>query len=89
MMPGGGTSSGNLFVHNNPGDISIVSAGRDLLFSSFNVAGPGTLEISAGRNILMQDKASVSSLGPVVAGIRGLAPASSCRPVSGPRAWIT
>lgn len=65
---GSGTSSGNLFVHNNPNDISIVSAGRDLLFSSFNVAGPGTLEISAGRNILMQDKASVNSLGPVVAG---------------------
>ncbi|MEW7859080.1 filamentous hemagglutinin family protein [Pseudomonas chlororaphis] len=68
IMPDVGTSSGNLFVHNNPNDISIVSAGRDLLFSSFNVAGPGTLEISAGRNILMQDKASVSSLGPVVAG---------------------
>ncbi|WP_028682247.1 filamentous haemagglutinin family protein [Pseudomonas chlororaphis] len=68
IMRDGGTSSGNLFVHNNPNDISIVSAGRDLLFSSFNVAGPGTLEISAGRNILMQDKASVNSLGPVVAG---------------------
>ncbi|MCP1479050.1 filamentous hemagglutinin family protein [Pseudomonas chlororaphis] len=67
-LSGSGTSSGNLFVHNNPNDISIVSAGRDLLFSSFNVAGPGTLEISAGGNILMQDKASVSSLGPVVAG---------------------
>ncbi|MCC7705526.1 filamentous hemagglutinin family protein [Janthinobacterium sp. GW460P] len=58
----------NLFVHNNAFDVSLVSAGRDILNSSFNVAGPGTLDISAGRNILMQDKGSVVSLGPVVAG---------------------
>ena len=58
----------NLFVHNNAFDVSVVSAGRDILTSSFNVAGPGTLDISAGRNILMQDKGSVVSLGPVVAG---------------------
>ncbi|MDZ5633838.1 filamentous haemagglutinin family protein [Janthinobacterium sp. GMG1] len=58
----------NLFVHNNAFDVSVVSAGRDILASSFNVAGPGTLDISAGRNILMQDKGSVVSLGPVVAG---------------------
>ncbi|WP_312341238.1 filamentous hemagglutinin family protein [Stutzerimonas nitrititolerans] len=63
-----GTSTGNLFVHNDPNDVSIVSAGRDILYSSFNVAGPGTLEISAGRTILMADRASVTSLGPVVAG---------------------
>ncbi|MEG0880575.1 MAG: filamentous hemagglutinin family protein, partial [Janthinobacterium sp.] len=58
----------NLVVHNNAFDVSVVSAGRDILNSSFNVAGPGTLDISAGRNILMQDKGSVVSLGPVVAG---------------------
>ena len=58
----------NVFVHNNAFDVSVVSAGRDILNSSFNVAGPGTLDISAGRNILMQDKGSVVSLGPVVAG---------------------
>ncbi|WP_312466806.1 filamentous hemagglutinin family protein [Stutzerimonas nitrititolerans] len=65
---GSGTSTGNLFVHNDPNDVSIVSAGRDILYSSFNVAGPGTLEISAGRNILMADRASITSLGPVVPG---------------------
>ncbi|AEC18812.1 filamentous hemagglutinin-like protein [Pusillimonas sp. T7-7] len=61
-------STGNLFVHNDPNDVSIVSAGQDILYSSFNVAGPGTLEITAGRNILMEDRASVTSLGPVVLG---------------------
>ena len=59
---------GNLFVHNSPTDISIVSAGRDILYSSFNVAGPGTLEVTAGRNILMDDKVGVTSLGAVAAG---------------------
>ena len=58
----------NLFVHNKASDISIVSAGRDILYSSFAVAGPGALEITAGRNILMENKVSVTSIGPVVAG---------------------
>ncbi|CAD5201817.1 filamentous haemagglutinin family protein [Pseudomonas sp. FEN] len=59
---------GNLFVQNNPTDISQVSAGRDILYSNFNVAGPGTLVVSAGRNILMADKTSITSLGAVVPG---------------------
>ncbi|WP_210639094.1 filamentous hemagglutinin family protein [Pseudomonas sp. Tri1] len=62
------TSTGNLFIHNNPTDISIVSAGRDILYSNFNVAGPGLLEITAGRNILMDDKVSITSIGAVVPG---------------------
>ncbi len=61
-------SSGNLFVHNDPTDVSIVSAGRDIIYSSFNVAGPGTLEVTAGRNIQMDDRAGIASLGAVVPG---------------------
>ncbi|CAI8790534.1 filamentous haemagglutinin family protein [Pseudomonas sp. IT-P395] len=61
-------STGNLFVHNDPRDISRVSAGRDILYSSFDIAGPGVLDINAGRNILMEDRASITSIGPVVAG---------------------
>ncbi|WP_237171284.1 filamentous haemagglutinin family protein [Pandoraea pulmonicola] len=64
----GFTETGNLFVHNRASDVSVVSAGRDILYSTFNVAGPGMLEVSAGRNILMEDRAGVTSLGPVVAG---------------------
>lgn len=62
------TSSGNLFVHNDPHDVSRVSAGRDILYSSFDIAGPGTLDINAGRNLLMENRASITSLGPLVAG---------------------
>lgn len=62
------TSTGNLFLHRDERDVSLVSAGRDILYSSFQVAGPGTLEISAGRNVLMADRASVVSLGAVLPG---------------------
>ncbi len=61
-------SPGNLFVHDDPNDLSLVQAGRDILYSNFSVAGPGTLEISAGRNILMEDRAAITSLGAVVPG---------------------
>ncbi|TCL05858.1 filamentous haemagglutinin family protein [Sodalis ligni] len=57
--------AGNLFVHDDPTDISLVSAGRDIIYSSFNIAGPGTLVVSAGRDIRMEDKASITSLGAV------------------------
>ncbi|MGE8150376.1 filamentous hemagglutinin family protein [Pseudomonas vancouverensis] len=62
------TSSGNLFIHNNPDDVSRVWAGRDILYSSFDIGGPGTLDINAGRNILMENRAGINSIGPVVAG---------------------
>ncbi|KAA8562418.1 Heme/hemopexin-binding protein [Pseudomonas extremaustralis] len=62
------TFAGNLFVHNGASDISIASAGRDILYSSFNVAGPGTLEVTAGRNILMDDQVAITSLGAVAPG---------------------
>lgn len=62
------SSSGNLLIHNAPRDVSRVSAGRDILYSSFDIAGPGLLDINAGRNILLEDRASITSLGPLVAG---------------------
>ncbi|WP_268801215.1 filamentous haemagglutinin family protein [Pseudomonas huanghezhanensis] len=58
----------NLFVNSSPTDVSIVTAGRDIIYSSFNIAGPGTLEITAGRNLLMEDQASITSIGPVATG---------------------
>ncbi|WP_168735268.1 filamentous haemagglutinin family protein [Pseudothauera rhizosphaerae] len=60
-----GTAStrSNLFFHTDPNDVSIVKAGRDILFSSFTVAGPGTLEISAGRNVLMAGQTGTGTTG--------------------------
>jgi filamentous hemagglutinin family protein len=59
---------GNLIVHTNPDDVSIVSAGRDILYANFDIAGPGTLEITAGRNFLQEDRGGISSIGPIVPG---------------------
>ncbi|AZG14834.1 filamentous haemagglutinin family protein [Cupriavidus pauculus] len=62
----GSAYTGNLFVHAAPHDISVVSAGRDIVQSSFNVAGPGLLEVRAGRNLYQADKGSIESLGAIV-----------------------
>ncbi|ODU17719.1 MULTISPECIES: filamentous hemagglutinin family protein [Variovorax] len=63
-----GSLRGNLIVHTNPTDVSIVSAGRDILYANFDIAGPGTLEVSAGRNLLQEDRGGITSIGPVVPG---------------------
>ncbi|AZD15689.1 filamentous hemagglutinin family protein [Pseudomonas chlororaphis] len=48
---GPGQSTGNLIVHSRADEISQVWAGRDIRLSTFNIAGPGLLEVSAGRNL--------------------------------------
>ncbi|WP_370679457.1 filamentous haemagglutinin family protein [Comamonas sp. GB3 AK4-5] len=63
---GFGSMVGNLIVHTSADDVSVVQAGRDIRFSSFKIAGPGLLDISAGRNVYMADKAELRSLGAVV-----------------------
>ena len=59
------SARGNLIVHNNADDVSVVSAGRDIRFSNFYVAGPGLLEVTAGRDLYMADRAELKSIGPV------------------------
>ena len=60
-----GTARGNLIVHTSADDVSVVQAGRDIRFSTFYVAGPGLLDISAGGDVYMADKGELRSLGPV------------------------
>ena len=60
-----GSARGNLIVHNNPDDVSVVQAGRDVRYSTFYVAGPGLLEVTAGRDVYMADRAELKSIGPV------------------------
>src|SRR3546814_20636886 len=54
---GGGDYAGNVFMHNDVSDVSIVEAGGDIIYNGLKVAGTGTLEVHAGRNILMTGKA--------------------------------
>lgn len=67
----------NAFILNNdPNDVSVISAGRDILNSVIGIWGPGLLDISAGRNIYqsdegdqyLNDKGSIVSYGAIVAG---------------------
>ncbi|MFC7379186.1 filamentous haemagglutinin family protein [Brevundimonas sp. GCM10030266] len=57
-----------LAVNNNELDISMVSAGRDIIHADVTVAGPGALEIYAGRNLFQEDVAGVRSIGSLVQG---------------------
>ncbi|MGO4683992.1 filamentous haemagglutinin family protein [Hyphomicrobium sp. 2TAF46] len=64
----GAQSSGNIIYHANESDVSVISAGRDILYANFQVAGPGTLEVSAGRNLYQGDKGAITSIGPIAIG---------------------
>lgn len=59
------TTRGNLIVHGNDDDISVISAGRDIRGGSFYVAGPGLLEVTAGRDLYLADKGELRSIGAV------------------------
>ncbi|MCA1325588.1 filamentous haemagglutinin family protein [Herbaspirillum sp. alder98] len=61
-----------LLAHNNVDDISLVQAGRDIIYADLSVAGPGTLELTAGRDVRQEDRASLVSIGPVVPGDKRL-----------------
>ncbi|UXH77419.1 filamentous haemagglutinin family protein [Roseateles amylovorans] len=58
--------SGNLIINTHPNDVSMIQAGRDILYANVDVAGPGTLEITAGRNLIQNDRANLTSIGPVL-----------------------
>ncbi|WP_292225341.1 filamentous haemagglutinin family protein [Brevundimonas sp.] len=57
-----------LAVNNNARDISMVQAGRDIVHADITVAGPGALEVYAGRNLLQEDVAGIRSIGSIVQG---------------------
>ncbi|WP_141454098.1 filamentous haemagglutinin family protein [Pseudoxanthomonas sp. z9] len=70
----------HVLLNNDANDVSLVRAGRDILNTSFRIAGPGLLDVAAGRNIYqtsVDDPVSnlpdlnlgvFRSLGPVVVG---------------------
>ncbi|MDF3837879.1 filamentous hemagglutinin family protein [Cupriavidus basilensis] len=64
----GNTPNPGLILNANGTDVSIVSAGRDMFYTNVQVAGPGTLEVSAGRNLYQGDKGSITSIGSLAAG---------------------
>ncbi|MFC5374175.1 filamentous hemagglutinin family protein [Brevundimonas faecalis] len=61
----GVANMGGLAVHNDKADISLISAGRDIIYANMSVAGPGNLVVEAGRNIYQADKGRFTSIGPL------------------------
>ena len=55
-------------LNNTPTDITVVQAGRDIVQTNVTVAGPGNVEVVAGRQLRQEDAASVVSLGGIVQG---------------------
>ncbi len=58
----------SLILNNDATDISSIEAGRDILYAQVQVAGPGSLEVVAGRNLYLGDKGSIVSIGALAAG---------------------
>ncbi len=51
IVGSGSLSTPDLFLNLGQNDVTSVTAGRDILESSFDIAGPGTMLVQAGRNI--------------------------------------
>jgi hypothetical protein len=62
------TSSTISIVHADATDVSVISAGRDVIYPTIRIAGPGTLDLTAGRNVTLANQGSIISTGPAFAG---------------------
>jgi filamentous hemagglutinin family protein len=58
----------SVIMNANDTDVSSIEAGRDIFYANARIAGPGTLEVAAGRNIYQGDKGTIVSIGQVVPG---------------------
>jgi Filamentous haemagglutinin family outer membrane protein len=56
----------DIIFNNNPDDISVIRAGRDILYGAATIAGPGLLDVEAGRNFYAGPVGSLHSVGPLV-----------------------
>jgi filamentous hemagglutinin family protein len=71
IEPSGLSTTQNLILNTAAGDVSVVSAQRDIFYANFDIAGPGTLEVSAGRNLYQADQGSLYSVGGIASGSGG------------------
>ncbi len=59
------TASGDLILNRAASDVSVLSAGRDIVQGSVTIAGPGVLSVEAGRNLDQMSTGQLQSAGPV------------------------
>ncbi|MGY3608185.1 MULTISPECIES: filamentous haemagglutinin family protein [unclassified Bradyrhizobium] len=56
----------SVFLNTSENDISLVLAGRDIIYQSVTIAGPGLLQVQAGRNLYQGYYGSLVSVGDIV-----------------------
>ncbi len=61
----GSSSTPSVFLNIGTDDVTSVTASRDILESSFDIAGPGTLVLQAGRNLYEAGQGVLESIGPL------------------------
>ena len=57
------STTGNVILNNDATDISVLAAGRDILYANLAIVGPGSLFVSAGRNLYQADQGVLESTG--------------------------
>lgn len=62
-----GTTAG-LILNANANDVSLIQAGGDIWYLNLNIAGPGTLDVTAGSTIYQGSKGSITSIGALATG---------------------
>jgi filamentous hemagglutinin family protein len=69
MLAGGDiVDTSGVIVQNGATDVSMIAAQGSVLFTNWTIAGPGSLEVSAGGQIYQGSSSSLVSLGPIVPG---------------------
>jgi filamentous hemagglutinin family protein len=53
-------------LNDNPGDVSMVQAGHNIIHLNQTVAGPGNLVVQAGGNVYEAAQGTLTSIGPIV-----------------------
>ncbi|MBR1223208.1 filamentous hemagglutinin family protein [Bradyrhizobium sp. U87765 SZCCT0131] len=53
----------DVFFNVGPNDISLIRAGRDIIYQSVTIAGPGLLDVEAGRNLYQGYYGTLASVG--------------------------
>ncbi|RED33209.1 hypothetical protein BJ123_11146 [Rhodopseudomonas thermotolerans] len=66
-----------LIVGADPTDVSIVAAGRNILYLNVQIAGPGSLDVSAGGTVYQGNLGAITSSARSPPATRGPAPRSS------------
>jgi filamentous hemagglutinin family protein len=69
MLAGGDiVNTVDLILNDDPTDITMIAASGNVIFANVRVAGPGTLEVTAGKSLYQAAGGSIESIGPLVEG---------------------